>query len=69
MSNEDNPDTGKNDTADAEAAEAKENMTDGPGEPDTAEVDPDRQGPDGTKYDEKATEDAHRRMTGGTDDT
>ncbi|MEQ8839906.1 MAG: hypothetical protein RIB98_02920 [Acidimicrobiales bacterium] len=30
---------------------------------------PDTKGPDGTEYDEKATEDAHRRMTGGSQDT
>ncbi|GJM39431.1 MAG: hypothetical protein DHS20C19_27980 [Acidimicrobiales bacterium] len=44
---------------------SNDGVTDGPKEPAKPKVDPDKIGPDGTVYDEDATEEAERKMTGG----
>lgn len=46
--------------------EPNEGVTDGPKEPAEPKVDTDNIGPDGTVYDEEATEEATRKM--GADD-
>lgn len=40
-------------------------VVDGPGDDPEPEIDPTSVGPDGTVYDEDATDEAKRKMTGG----